>query len=180
MHLCHHCHQKKTGIANYSIKLLPELIQYYDVTLVGDQSNISLPDDIANLSFKSVGWFKRNGMNFDRIIYHIGNSPYHNHMFQLMQLFSGVIVMHDFYLGNTLAYEEIYGSHRFAWSQALYNSHGYKALSERFHCKHEEQESFKERYPCNIEVLSNAHGIIFHSNYTLDMAKKVVSIFEAP
>lgn len=158
---------ERTGIADYSAELLPELMQYYDVELITDQAHIELP---FALTQRSVAWFEKHAKNYDRILYQIGNSPFHTHMFALLQRYPGVIVLHDFFLSGVFAYEEISGQHPGLWTQALFYSHGYWALQSRFHAQ--TMAMTKDIYPCNLKVLQKAKGVIVHSDYSKQLARK--------
>ena len=159
---------ERTGIANYSVELLPALMRHFDIELISDQSEFALPAPLDGLPRRSVGWFAQNGQTFDRIVYQVGNSPFHSHMFALMHQHPGVVVLHDFFLSGALAYEETTGRMPRVWSDALFHSHGYFALKTRFG----NAEEAKNAYPCNLDVLQAASGLIVHSEYSRVLARK--------
>ncbi|MGQ9746111.1 MAG: glycosyltransferase [Dissulfurimicrobium sp.] len=142
---------EKSGIADYSAELLPELSKYYDIDVVVAQNKVSDSWTRENLPIRDVKWFCENAHNFDRILYHFGNSPFHSHMFDLLTKFSGVVVLHDFFLSDVQAYDEVNNIRPFSWVQSLYESHGYKAVYERFNSTNQTNIVFK--YPCNLGVL---------------------------
>ena len=51
---------EKTGIADYSAELLPELARYFDIELVTDQQEVSDFWPEVNFPIRSVAWFKLN------------------------------------------------------------------------------------------------------------------------
>jgi glycosyltransferase involved in cell wall biosynthesis len=159
---------ERTGIANYSRELLPALLPHFDVKLVVAQNSVELPPELSSLPCHSAEWFAIHAREFDRIIYQFGNSPFHSHMFELLRLHPGVVVLHDFYLSGALAYEETSGNMPGVWSRALYESHGFRALQDR----RADAEGAKRDYPCNLEVLQNAHGVIVHSEYSCKLARQ--------
>lgn len=160
---------ERTGIANYSMELLPALLDYFDIELIIDQAEVSLPPSLSALVRRSVTWFTANGHTYDRIVYQFGNSPFHSHMLVLLRRFPGVVVLHDFYLSGLLAYDELTGRLPGAWTQALYHSHGYSAVVARF--RDEGIEDAKNAYPANLEVLQNARGVVVHSAYSQKLAR---------
>lgn len=85
----------KTGIADYGAELLPELSKYYDIEVIVAQERITDPWVLANCPIRSVSWFKKNAGRFDRILYNIGNSPYHAYMFDLLHEHPGIVVLND-------------------------------------------------------------------------------------
>lgn len=161
---------EKSGISDYSAELLPELGRYYDIEVVVNHPDVSDPWISACLPIRSVDYFKKNADRYDRVLYHIGNSPFHQHMFEMLDELPGVSVLHDFYLGNFKAHMELNGGLHGAWTHALYESHGYKAVFERFHSQDEEKIIF--RYPCNFDVIRKSLGIIVHSSYSLKLANE--------
>jgi glycosyltransferase involved in cell wall biosynthesis len=161
---------EQTGIADYSEELLSALIQHFDIELITDQQKVSLPAELSGLPRRTVSEFTQNSARFDRILYQFGNSPFHTHMLHLLKTHPGVVVLHDFFLSSLLAYEEQSGRHPAIWTQALFNSHGYHAVQSRFDAEGIDQA--KTTYPCNLDVLQNAQGIIVHSNYSQQLARQ--------
>lgn len=158
----------KSGIADYSLDLLHELTNFYEITLITDNSHVRPPWLSRNCSIQNVTWFKNNFANFERVIYHFGNSDFHQNMFDLLENHQGVVVLHDFYLSGalrsldykTMALGNLFG-------KSLYDSHGYSALLA---CKEESTESVALKYPCNKSVLIHSVGIISHSHYSPQLA----------
>jgi glycosyltransferase involved in cell wall biosynthesis len=160
---------EKTGIATYSMMLLPHLMSYYEIDLIINQDKVLFSGPLATLPQYSAAWFKQNAHLYDRVIYQIGNSRFHGFMYELLTLCPGVIVLHDFFIGSGLAYEEMFGNQSHVWTNALCYSHGYRALLEREQV--EGLNSVKISYPCNLPVLERAKKVIVHSNYSTHLAK---------
>ncbi|HVY53289.1 MAG TPA: glycosyltransferase, partial [Gammaproteobacteria bacterium] len=76
----------------------------------------------------------------------------------------------DFFLSGVMAYEEMWGNIPGAWTNALYYSHGYAPLKKRI--LEDGMEQVKNDYPCNLEVLQNAKGIILHSEYAKQLGSQ--------
>ncbi|WP_171941111.1 glycosyltransferase [Herbaspirillum rubrisubalbicans] len=161
---------QRTGIADYSAQLLPALAEHFDITLVSDTKE-PLPPELSDYPHHDAEWFASNGRHFDRILYHVGNSPYHTYMFSLMPLHPGVVVLHDFFLSAVLGYEELHGGKTGMWRKALFHSHGYPALAI-YAAKDagEEKTQAKNLYPCNLNVLQHAKAVIVHSEYSRKLA----------
>lgn len=100
---------ERSGIADYSAELLPELARYYEIDVIVAQEKVSDSWVHDNLPIRSVDWFVQNVEQYDRILYHFGNSPFHQHMFDLIEQFPGVIVLHDFFLGHIQAHRDLQG-----------------------------------------------------------------------
>ncbi|MDQ0016917.1 glycosyltransferase involved in cell wall biosynthesis [Variovorax boronicumulans] len=155
---------ERSGIANYSAELLPELAKFYDIELITDLKAIDKRELPVSFPLRTVEWFRTNGSAFDRVLYHFGNSEFHQHMFGLLQEIPGVVVLHDFYLSGVQAHREIVGKEHFNWTHALYESHGYRAVADRAHAADSAEVVF--RYPCNFDVLRLASGVVVHSQYS--------------
>lgn len=157
----------KSGIADYSADLIAELIGDYDIDVIA-QSAVTDPWILANCRIRSIAWFERHADNFDRIIYHFGNSSFHEHMFALLARFPGVVVLHDFFLSGIVNHIEYIGMAPNALVQALYDSHGYAALIAQ---QREGRLASIWGYPCNHQVLNDAAGVIVHSRYAQQLAQ---------
>ena len=158
----------RSGIADYSAELLPELARFYEIDLIVLQKSVSLSPSLSDLSVHSVDWFWKHAQEFDRIIYHFGNSDFHSHMFAMLAKHPGIVVLHDFYLSGVVAHMEAHRGHRNIWVKSLYEGHGYKALQDRYNAA--DTASVVWQYPCSYEVLRNAQGVIVHSEYSVSLA----------
>jgi glycosyltransferase involved in cell wall biosynthesis len=157
----------RSGIADYSAELLPELARQYDIDVVLHQDSLDDPWVAANAAQRSVPWFAAHAADYDRIVYQVGNSRYHEHMFALLARHPGVVVLHDFFLSHAVHHCEQTGQPHGAYARALYRSHGYRAIVEE---SHGGREAAIWKYPCNKEVLDRAEGVIVHSRFALQLA----------
>ncbi len=155
---------QRSGISDYSKELLPYLNAYYDITLIVNSDACENIFNEMEFEKKNVAWFENNIKSFDRILYHIGNNPFHTHMLDVLKQHSGVAMLHDFFLSSLYAYEETVLGQQDFWKKAIFESHGFAALKDR--CISYGEENAKQKYPANIEVMQNARGLIFHSNYS--------------
>lgn len=160
---------EKSGIADYCAELLPELARFYDIDLIVAQKEVSDPWIKANCRIHDVDWFEQHAHGFDRIVYQFGNSLFHDHMFRLVDRYPGIVVLHDFYLGGLLAHLELYGGIHGVWANALYHSHGYHALRERFDPAKE--QDIVNNLPVNLSLLQKAQGVVVHSDYSRKLAE---------
>ena len=147
---------ERSGIANYSAELLPELSRFYEIEVVVAQDVVSDHWVTDNCKIKSIQWFIDNSDRYERVLYHFGNSTFHQHMFSLLTTIPGVVVLHDFFLSGIAAHMDMHGFAPGFWAQELYHSHGYAALYERFHTKDPTNVIWK--YPCSLSVIQNSLG----------------------
>lgn len=160
---------ERSGIADYAADLIPELCRWYDVDIITDQEKITASAILECCKVKSYSTFLKDAEIYDRILYQIGNSHYHEHMFAMLEKVPGVVTLHDFFLGDVHYQRKISASQGNALIPELYHSHGYSALLELR--KNRGLNSAIEKYPCNFSVFRNALGIVAHSNYLAQLTK---------
>lgn len=158
---------QQSGIADYSAELIAELDAHYEVHLIVP---VMLPFDpaiAARFQIHTVEWFEQNAHRFGRILYHFGNSVVHQFMFDLLVKHPGIVVLHDFYLGNVIDYMEYHGGVTEAYSRALLASHGYTGLITQID---QGRVAAIWEYPVNQPVLDNAIGVIVHSAFAIELS----------
>jgi glycosyltransferase involved in cell wall biosynthesis len=160
----------QSGISDYSVELLPHLTRNYEVDVVVEEPLVSNPWVKAVCPVRTVEWFKHHIDRYDRVLYHFGNSRFHQHMLPLLEAVPGIVVLHDFYLSGAISYADITGLRRGCWAEALYVSHGYSAVQQRFHAKNDAE--VQQGFPCNLAVLQGALGVIVHSEYPRRLARE--------
>jgi glycosyltransferase involved in cell wall biosynthesis len=158
-----------TGIASYSLELLPELARYYDIDVIVDQDEIDSTWVNANAGVYSIAWFAKYGHRYDRVLYQIGNSPFHAHMWDLLERFPGVIVLHDIFLGDATYYRSEHGTGPLlGLPMRLYADHGYGALATYAHSK--DIQAAIQNYPYSLCLIQAAMGVIVHSEHAKTLA----------
>lgn len=159
---------ERSGISDYSAELLEELTRWYQVDVIVNQPEVSDAWIKSNCPIRTVEWFKANSHQFERVLYHFGNSEFHQHMFGLLETIPGVVALHDFFLSGIQNYRDAMGWAAKEWKKNLYHSHGYKAVWQS------ENESYPNEaiwhYPVNLKVIQDALGIIVHSENSLKLA----------
>lgn len=159
---------QRTGIADYSAELLLALAAHYEIELIVDQEQNDASWSNEPFPVRNTAWLRANAKNFDRVLYQMGNSPFHKHMISLLEEIPGMVVLHDFYLSGLMAWLEQHGDLPGAWSKALYESHGYIALRD----SHLDAENAIQIYPVNWHILKNAKGVIVHSEFARTLANQ--------
>ena len=156
-----------SGIADYSVELLLQLEQHYDIELIVDGA--LAPELAARYPVRDCAWFERHGDQYQRVLYHFGNSLVHQHMFALLRRHPGIVVLHDFFLSNLIDSIEREYQQPQALLHALYDAHGYTALQA--HAR-EGRNAAIWGFPCNKEVLDHASGVIVHSDFSRRLAQQ--------
>ncbi|OON60752.1 hypothetical protein B0920_17510 [Massilia sp. KIM] len=159
---------EKSGIADYSAELVPELAAFYDIELVVEQDDIT-DARISRFPRRDAQWLREHAHEMDRVLYHVGNSPAHRHMFELIREVPGVVVLHDFYLANVIDYLDHQRYLPQGFLRNLYESHGYTGLQR---LAAEGRNASVWAMPLNRGVLEHATGIIVHSDYPRRLAEE--------
>jgi len=169
---------QRSGIADYSAELLPELAKHYDLELIVDTRRLKSPELPQAFPVRDGAYLVAHAHSYDRVLYHIGNSEFHEYMFELLEMVPGTVVLHDFFLGDAQWHLEFLCGRYRGLERALYDSHGYKALADRGRIG--DVSTVVSQYPCSFEVIRQAQGIIFHSNYSLGLMKHWYGATSAP
>ena len=160
----------KTGIADYSSELLPSLSRYYEVDCVVAESPEHALRPAQLIDVIDLEDFRRRASEYERIIYHCGNSPFHSHMYELLEAFPGVVVMHDQFYGSFLMHEEQETEHKQRFWHELYDSHGWHGVRTRALFSN---QSAIEEWPAHGRIVQTAIGVISHSNFALEISKQM-------
>lgn len=158
----------RSGIADYSAGLLPELARFYEIDLVLEQPELDAPWNDGPFALRTSAWFDVHAHEYDRIVYQFGNSAFHTYMFALLERHPGVVVLHDFFLSELLSHIESTSPLPNLYCRALYLSHGYLPLVEE---RDQGRATSCRTYPCNRAVLERAAGVIVHSRHALALAQ---------
>lgn len=159
---------ERTGIADYSADLLPALAMHYDIEVVVAQTCVEVPWVNLHGNVRDVEWFRAHADEIDRVLYQVGNSPFHQHMLPLLKEIPGTVVLHDFYMSGLMAWLELHAGADYAWTKSLYEAHGYGAV----HARYLDSEKAKQQYPVNLHLLQHAQGVIVHSEYSRNLAQQ--------
>lgn len=160
----------RSGIADYSAELLPELARHYDIDLVVSKAEVNDAELDAVWPVRTAEWLVEHASEYDRVLYHFGNSAFHSHMFDLLAAVPGVAVLHDFFLSGVAAHMAAVGSKPGFFLEELYSAHGYPAVQEFFNAGDVADVVWK--YPCNLSVLQDSLGMIVHSENSRRLARQ--------
>jgi len=155
-----------SGIADYSAELVPELATFYEVELVVAQDSVTDPR-LDGMALRTPDWLRAHAHEFERVVYHFGNSHAHQHMFELLRDVPGTVVLHDFFLSGVLDNLEREEYLPKGFLHALYESHGYSGLLSH---RREGRNPSIWKYPLNKGVLDHANGVIVHSDFSRQLA----------
>ncbi len=158
----------RTGIAVYCTDLLPSLSRHYDIDVIVNQDVVDDSWISANFQIRSVDWFRQNHSQFDRVLYHFGNSAFHVHMPELLIEIPGVVVAHDFFLSGMMHWMHAQDSTLDEFGKLIFENHGYQGIKD---ISPASLPNFNNKYPMSKTIFSNAYGTIAHSDYLINQAK---------
>ncbi|MEX3894772.1 glycosyltransferase [Paraburkholderia sp. BR10954] len=157
----------RSGIADYSAGLIPELARHYDIELVTQAAQVEHDWLRSSFPVRTISWFQQHASRYDRVLYHVGNSEFHTHMLPLIRTIPGVVMLHDYFLSGMLNFAESRGQEPLAFQAGLLRSHGYAALQL---LARGDTTGAVMSYPANRAVLDFAMGALVHSQYAVDLA----------
>jgi glycosyltransferase involved in cell wall biosynthesis len=158
-----------SGISDYSAELLPELARHYEVEIIAFQGHVTDAGVKSNCAVRDLSYFETNASRYSRVLYQMGNSPFHAHMWRMIEHYPGTVVLHDFYQSSVLDWVEREVQVPGAFGRALYRSHGYSGLLRDVR---EGRETAISAFPCNRHVLDAAAGVIVHSQHSVALAEQ--------
>lgn len=128
--------------------LVDELRRFYDIDVI-----VPGMDTGASPHLHSGAWFDAHRAAFSRVLYHVADGPAAGPVLALLAQHPGIVVLHDFSLGN--AVDSMAPGAGFL--QALYNAHGYSGVSV---CQRHGHAAARAAFPLNRAVFDQACGVI--------------------
>jgi glycosyltransferase involved in cell wall biosynthesis len=178
-----------SGISDYSARLVEALKEYYKIDIYHDAGY--MPEiKLRSLDFACHDHrlFKRNAaiLGYHAIVYQMGNSPLHNYLYKLMPHYPGLVTLHDFSLAG------------FRYWDALNNGRGHDSFREELVGFDKEAAAkfgpmldrwsklpggvvagcAREGLFVNQGVFAHATGMVFHSPWCVEKARKHFPDFE--
>lgn len=157
--------------------------QGHEVIIIRSEHERFFNQPIHNFGVEPISWYDSAQIanlahSVDQIIYQIGdNFDFHQGCIPWLAKLSGIVCLHDFYLGN-LFY--LWGqANRLEASSILKAWYGPDAAKQFFSYKTAETliEGTREKYPMTEWICSMAEGVITHSNWGID---RVLSACSGP
>jgi len=159
----------RSGIADYSERLLPALAKHYDIHLYGDRISPVSPE--IKKQFK---WYTRRDYElqirktpYDLNVYQIGNSEKHQYMYPIMARYPGTVVLHDANVHHARAFSHLGHRNLVDYLDELIWCHGTegkkigRAFAHGFH-----SPVLYDRFPMLGIVCTNARSVIVHNNFS--------------
>ena len=168
----------KSGIADYTQDLLPSLGQHINLDLYHDDSYLPDPKISNNLFSHSKFEERLKSQAYEGIIYQIGNSSYHSYMYSQLMRYSGISVLHDYYLGGLINYMEARCPELgVKFSKELEHSYGKDRAIEILKLLKTKDLDVNEKLSevgiyVNRRIFTRSLGVVLHSKWAYNCAIK--------
>lgn len=169
----------ESGISDYSEELLPYLGQYAEVVLFVERglvpANLQVREHLTIRTLDELPDLQRK-QPFDAVLYHMGNSPAHGTIYELLQRIPGVVVLHDwvlhhFKLWHAAERRKDIGEY-LREMQRRYGGHPL-GMGERVARKMSrgQLQDAAFQFPLVEDVIERAQGLIGHSRFVVEQAR---------
>lgn len=159
----------RSGIADYSAELLPHLAKLADVTIFTDDPGTA---QSSGLTVRPTSDYPHRRREFDLPLYLMGNSAFHESMYDLLVRYPGVVMLHDYFLHHFIRHHTAGHDDWTAYGREMaysLSSDG-RALAQAIHAGRAEAPLFEE--PLNRRLLDVSLGLIVHSRYAAERARR--------
>ena len=177
----------KSGIADYNNELLPYLARGAQITVFVDQAEEQRQhqnqEDFAVLNAARFEEIHRQDP-FDLCIYHQGNNPYHEYIYDRGIVTPGLLVLHEHCLHHMIAWKTLGRHHEDGyWNEMFfaYGRRGARIAEMREGGVGSEYQQFL--LPLNRRLVQRSLGIIVHNAYAasqLELATDEIPVMIAP
>jgi len=165
----------KTGIADYSFGILPELSSRAEVTLWTDRTGcdpqLEKYATVRHYQPDSVDWVELNRAELS--FYNIGNNHLHHaSIWQVSRKSPGIVILHDVRLHDF--FESLYRGHwrdqagYLAQIEKHYGEEGLRMATEFVSARHGDFDLMAQRFPMTGAALENALGAVVHTKDAFD------------
>lgn len=153
----------KSGIASYSVMLLPALAKLADVTAVASTAEVSRCGEVNVISYDE---YAGGRSDFDAVYYQLGNNPYHEWIYREAWDHPGIAVLHEVVLHHLLVEMTLARGHVEEYVDAMRENHG--AAGEawaraRAIGMHTELSNFL--MPASTAIANRSRLVIVHNQY---------------
>jgi len=156
---------QRTGIADYSRDLLPSLAEHAALTLFMEQVDQVRGELSARFPVRPVSEFPVRRWDFDIALYQMGNSLFHETIYQTLQQFPGISVLHDYSLHHLIAGITAWRGDFARYIMEMGYAYGLTGL-RLARGVHEGLWSYPLfEYPLNERCAALSLGVIVHSKY---------------
>ena len=167
----------KSGIADYSEELLPYLSRGADISVFVERAKESLEHGARDeYSVYEVSRFDALNRDrpFDLCLYHQGNNPYHEYIYDRALAVPGVVVLHEHCLHHLIAWKTLGREDEDEYWNELFYAYGRRG-SQIAEMRERDVGSEYQQFllPLNRRLISNSLGVIVHNRYAASQLEGV-------
>ncbi|WP_161989074.1 glycosyltransferase [Sphingomonas glacialis] len=149
--------------------LLKELTRFYEIDAVSTANDITDPEIVGNCSIRDLSWFRANAARCERVVYQIGGTPNDFGTVSTLNDHPGLVILQDFSQVKMAEHRDTIGDGRKGVVRAIVQAHGWaSAMRYRPDAPYDDGHG----YPCNLDVLRAALGVIVHREHDRALAMK--------
>ncbi len=159
----------KSGIADYNAELLPFLARGAEITVFVEQANeVRENQDREDFAVRDAVHFDEiHRQNpFDLCVYHQGNNPYHEYIYERALETPGLLVMHEHCVHHLIAWKTLGRENEDGyWDEMFYayGRMGARMADMRARAVSSEYQQFL--MPLNRRLISRSLGVIVHNTF---------------
>ncbi len=159
----------KSGIADYSFELLPYLARGADISVfVEHPSELKANQGRDDYAVYDVVHF--NGMHrqqpFDLCLYHSGNNPHHEFIYERAQQVPGLVVLHEHCLHHLIAWKTLGRDDEESYRDEMFHAYGRRGLQlAEMRATGVGSDYQQFLLPLNRRLIENSRGLIVHNEY---------------
>ena len=160
----------KSGIADYNSELLPYLAKSAEISVFVEEANgLSEIRDRADFLTHSANDFDdiHARRPFDLCVYHMGNNPYHEYVYERAIRTPGLLVMHESCMHHLITWRTLRRNDKEPyWDEMFYTygRRGARVADMRANAVASDYQQFL--MPLNRRVVQSSLGVIVHNAYT--------------
>jgi len=157
-----------SGISDYSVDLVTELKEYFDIDIYIDQGYWPEVDLGAGVNIYKYTEFSNYYEQYGDVVYQMGNSGFHFYMYDFIKEYPGTVVLHDFNLhGAFYDYTVHKKKDMQLYRSFLLEDYDEKTSNQYFsRLKHGNTTPKIYDVALNGEVTNYANKIIVHSDWS--------------
>jgi len=171
---------QRSGIANYSFKLVQHLKEYLEITLYLDDVE-ACQGNFLGLPARKLALLPQELEEFDQVIYHIGNNTsFHKEIYKLAWLHPGIIVIHDFNIHPFLADAFLNTVDESFYKSALIEGYGEKGANSYQLIKSDGMNPDIWNFPMSHALAKRSNATIVHSRAVKTQLPEIENLFVIP
>ncbi|MBI1759821.1 MAG: glycosyltransferase [Acidobacteria bacterium] len=159
----------KSGIADYSAELLPALARGADLSVF-----VEKPDELrVNKNsqpyqvFDATHFDELHGQQpFDLCLYHQGNNPHHEYIYERALATPGLLVLHEHCLHHLIAWKTLGRKDEAGYWNEMFYAYGRRGARVAVARENDAASEYQQfLLPMNRRVVSRSLGIVVHNEY---------------